>query len=385
MIPLAVPNLAGREGDYLQECVTSTFVSTVGPFVSRFEDMVAQSSGARYAIATSAGTTALHAALVVSGVGFGDLVIAPAFTFIASVAAIGHCGAKPWLFDISPSTWTIDTTLVADALTRETERDTAGVLRHRQTGRKVAAILPVFTLGIPADMDEILALGKEFGLPVVVDAAAAIGTIYRGRPVGTLGADFIMFSFNGNKTVTAGGGGAVVSNDEEKAKLFRHITTTARVGADYDHDMIGFNYRMTNLQAAVGCAQMENLTYFLAAKRRISETYRAAFADLADTSPFPDPKDREGGHWFSGLVLGRALSGKLNDIRIQLREKRIDARPFWKPAHLQTPYADSPRSTMKVSEDVFPRVLTLPCSTGLTEEDQAYVVTSLREIVANLR
>ncbi len=230
-------------------------------------------------------------------------MIAPAFTFIASVAAIGHCGAKPWLFDISPSSWTIDTTLLAEALTRETHRDAEGVLRHRQTGRKVAAILPVFTLGIPADMDELLALGKEFGLPIVVDAAAAIGTQYRGRPVGALGADFTMFSFNGNKTVTAGGGGAVVTNDEEKARLFRHITTTARVGADYDHDMIGFNYRMTNLQAAVGCAQMENLPAFLAAKRRIAETYRAGFADLIDTSPFPDPQDRDGGHWFSGLVL----------------------------------------------------------------------------------
>jgi dTDP-4-amino-4,6-dideoxygalactose transaminase len=385
MIPLAVPNLAGREGEYLQECVTSTFVSTVGPFVGHFEDMVAESSGARYAIATSAGTTALHAALVVSGVGHGDLVIAPAFTFIASVAAIGHCGAKPWLFDISPSTWTIDTMLVADALARDTQRDAAGVLRHRETGRKVAAILPVFTLGIPADMDEILALGKEFGLPVVVDAAAAIGTRYRGRPVGTLGADFTMFSFNGNKTVTAGGGGAVVTDDEEKAKLFRHITTTARVGTDYDHDMIGFNYRMTNLQAAVGCAQMENLPDFLGAKRRIAATYRAAFADMADTSPFPDPQDREGGHWFSGLVLGGTLSGKLNDIRVHMRDKGIDTRPFWKPAHLQKPYADSPRSAMTVSEDVYPRVLTLPCSTGMTEDEQAHVVTSLRDIVGGLR
>ncbi len=344
--------------------------------------MVAQSSGARYAVATSAGTTALHAALVVSGVGHGDLVIAPAFTFIASVAAIGHCGAKPWLFDISASTWTIDAALVADALARDTERDAAGVLRHRDSGRKVAAILPVFTLGIPADMDEILALGKEFGLPVVVDAAAAIGTSYRGRPTGALGADFTMFSFNGNKTVTAGGGGAVVTDDEEKAKLFRHITTTARVGADYDHDMIGFNYRMTNLQAAVGCAQMENLPDFLAAKRRIAGTYRTAFADLADTSPFPDPQDREGGHWFSGLVLGGQLSGRLNDIRLLMRDKGIDARPFWKPAHLQAPYADSPRTAMSVSEDLFPRVLTLPCSTGLTGEEQARVVASLREIIA---
>ncbi|OCW56986.1 DegT/DnrJ/EryC1/StrS family aminotransferase [Hoeflea olei] len=384
MIPLAVPNLAGREAEYLQECITSTFVSTVGPFVGRFEKMVAEASGAKHAVATSAGTTALHAALVASGVGHGDLVIAPSFTFIASVAAIAHCGAQPWLFDVAAHSWTLDPDLLAAALESETERHDDGSLRHRPTGKRVAAILPVYTLGIPADMDPIVALGARYGLPVVADAAAALGTSYKNRPSGSLGADFTMFSFNGNKTVTAGGGGIIVTDDDAKAKLFRHLTTTARVGADYDHDMVGFNYRMTNLQAAVGCAQMENLDQFLEAKRRIAIAYRDAFAGLDMVEPFPDPDYVRNGHWFSGVVLRRDYARHLPDVRARLREAGIDARPFWKPAHLQPPYATAPVTAMPVSDDIWARVLTLPCSTGLTASDQARVIDVTRDEIAKL-
>lgn len=384
MIPLAVPNLAGREAEYLQECITSTFVSTVGPFVGRFEQMVAEASGARFAVATSAGTTALHAALVASGVRHGDLVIAPSFTFIASVASIAHCGALPWLFDISADSWTLDPVLLERTLAAETERSADGTLRHVPTGRRVAAILPVYTLGIPADMDPIVATAEKYGLPIVADAAAALGTAYKNRPSGALGADFTMFSFNGNKTVTAGGGGAIVTDDEAKAKLFRHLTTTARVGADYDHDMVGFNYRMTNLQAAVGCAQMENLDMFLGAKRRIAHAYRAAFAGFGMVEDFPDPDYLRNGYWFSGIMLTPEFAHHLPAIRHRLRDSGIDARPFWKPAHLQPPYAGSPCTAMPVSDAVWPRVLTLPCSTGLTEAEQLRVIDAVSEELGRL-
>jgi len=383
MIPLAVPNLAGREAEYLQECITSTFVSTVGPFVTRFEEMVAVASGARYAVATSAGTTALHAALLSVGVERDDLVIAPAFTFIASIAAIAHCGALPWLFDVSSESWTIDVKMLADKLEKETDRRADGALVHMNTGRRVSAILPVFTLGIPAQMDEINELAKTYDLPVVVDAAAGLGTHYNGRSSGNLGADFTMFSFNGNKTVTAGGGGAIVTDDPEKARLFRHLTTTARVGADYDHDMVGYNYRMTNLQAAVGCAQMENLGRFVEVKRNIARKYREAFSDLAGIAPFPDPEYVRSGHWFSGIVVNKRDPGQLADIRVRLREAGIDARPFWKPAHLQAPYVGAPRTEMTVCENLWQRIMTLPCSTGLTAADQDFVVDKVRRQFAN--
>jgi dTDP-4-amino-4,6-dideoxygalactose transaminase len=383
MIPLAVPNLAGREAEYLQECITSTFVSTVGPFVTRFEEMVAAASGAKYAVATSAGTTALHAALLSAGVGRDDLVIAPSFTFIASIAAIAHCGALPWLFDISPENWSIDVTLLANKLEKETHRRVDGALLHTETGRRISAILPVFTLGIPAQMDEINELAKAYYLPVVVDAAAALGTTYKDRPSGNLGADFTMFSFNGNKTVTAGGGGIIVTDDPEKARLFRHLTTTARVGADYDHDMVGYNYRMTNLQAAVGCAQMENLGRFVELKRNIARNYREAFSDLAGITPFPDPEYARSGYWFSGIVVNNRDPRQLADIRVRLREAGIDARPFWKPAHLQAPYIGAPRTEMTVCDNLWQRIVTLPCSTGLSVADQDFVVDKVRRQFAN--
>lgn len=374
MIPLAVPNLVGREAEYLQECIQSTYVSTVGPFVTRFEAMVAEAASTQFAVATSAGTTALHAALLAVGVGRDDLVIAPSFTFIASVAAIAHCGALPWLFDVSADSWTIDPVLLAQHLGEDTERAANGDLLHKESGRRIAAILPVFTLGVPADMDPISELAAMFGLPVVVDAAAAIGTAYKGRSSGDLGADFTMYSFNGNKTVTAGGGGAIVTADRDKANLFRHLTTTARSGPDYDHDMVGYNYRMTNLQAAVGCAQMENLTSFIGTKQRIAKTYNAALCGAAGAKSFPDPAYAKNGHWFSGLYFDDLESEQLQDLRSRLQLVGIDARPFWKPAHLQMPYSGSPRTDMSVCGDIWGRILTLPCSTGLTDSEQTYVI-----------
>jgi len=203
MIPLCVPNISGNEAKYLAECVSSTFVSTIGPFVARFETMVAEAAGTVGAVATSAGTTALHAALHAVGVRRDDLVICPSLTFIASANAISHAGATPWLFDVDPVSWTLDPQLLANELLNRTERRD-GELFHTGTGRRVSAIVPVFTLGIPADMDPILATAREYGLKVVVDGAAALGAFYKGKPSGALGADLTMYSFNGNKTTTAG-------------------------------------------------------------------------------------------------------------------------------------------------------------------------------------
>ncbi|MXQ12900.1 DegT/DnrJ/EryC1/StrS family aminotransferase [Microvirga makkahensis] len=377
MIPLAVPNLAGNEAKYLEECVESTFVSTVGPFVKRFEDMVAAASGAPFAVATSAGTTALHAGLLTVGVKPGDLVICPAMTFIASANAIAHCGAIPWLMDVSRDTWTLDPQLMREEIVRNASL-VEGSLIHTQTGRRVSAIVPVFTLGISADMDSIVAVAREFGLKIVVDAAAGLGTTYKGRRPGELGADLTMFSFNGNKTVTAGGGGAIAGTDEELMRAFRHLTTTARVGADYDHDIVGYNYRMTNLQAAVGCAQMEQLDGFVAAKRRIAATYNHAFRDLTMLSPFPDPAYGQSAAWFSGFYFdSEDGAAKSADVRQILRASGIDARPFWKPMHMQAPYAEAPRSALPVSEYLWDRIVTLPCSTHLSNEDQESVIEAV--------
>jgi perosamine synthetase len=379
MIPLAVPNLIGREAEYLRQCVETGFVSTVGPFVSRFEGMVAAAAGCAHAIATSAGTTGLHAALVSVGVGHNDLVVLPSLTFIASANAIAHCGAMPWLLDVTESSWTLDPEMVTRVLAEDTYRCDDGAVIHRTSGRRVAAIMPVHTLGLPADMDPIVAAARAHGLPVVVDSASALGATYRDRPVGQLGADLSVFSFNGNKTITAGGGGAVAGNDADLCARVRHLTTTARVGSDYDHDQVGFNYRMTNLQAAVGCAQMENLEHFVARKRAIRDRYEAAFANLSGIRAFPTTDWADGACWFSGFIM---TEGDAAELHRRLRAEGIDARPFWKPMHLQAPYRDAPRTAQTVAENLWGRVITLPCSTGITEIELDQVITSVRNLLS---
>ena len=371
MIPLAVPHLAGNEARYLQECVDSNFVSSVGPFVERFEVLAAECSGASRAVAVSSGTAGLHAALLAVGVLPGDLVAVPSFTFIASANAVSHCGATPWLLDVTEGEWTLDPERLAEAFAGETRRD-GDRLVHAASGRRVAAILPVHTLGAPADMNPILALARAYGVPVVADAAAALGSRYHGAPPGALGADLSVFSFNGNKTVTAGGGGAVVGTDAALCDRVRHLTTTGRSGDDYTHDVVAFNSRMTNLQAAVGCAQLERLDDLVAAKRRIAERYAEALRDAPGVALFPSAPWAESACWMSGVRVAGA-----GELARRLGERGIGARPFWKPIHLQPPYRDAPRTALPVSEAIWSEILTLPCSAGLATGDQETVIEAL--------
>lgn len=377
MIPLAVPNLSGNEAAYLQQCITSTFVSSVGPFVDRLEELVADATESRGATAVSTGTAGLHLALRVVGVRPGDLVVMPSLTFIASANAIAYCHASPWLFDIAPDTLTIDPAQVADAFEHHVAEGPDGPI-HMPTGRRVAAMLPVHTLGHPADVDPLVTIAERFRIPVIADAAAALGARYRGRPIGQAGATISVFSFNGNKTVTAGGGGALVTDDQELLDRARHLSTTARVGADYDHDEVGFNYRMTNVQAAVGCAQLEQLDTFVAAKRRIQQTYTDQLADIAGLTALPEAPWANSARWLTGFSLTGWDPDRVVALRAKLRDDGIDARPFWKPIHLQRPYVDVPAEPLSDTEDVWWRVITLPCSTGISDGDLAAVIAAVR-------
>ena len=379
MIPLAVPNLSGREADYLQECVTSTFVSSVGQFVTRMEQQAAEASCSVGGVAVSAGTTGLHLALRTLGVLPGDLVVLPAFTFVASANAIAHCHATPWLFDVEGESWTLSAPQVKRVLNDRLIPAGADRPRDRVTGARVGAIMPVHTLGHPADMQPLLATAARFGIPVVADAAAALGATYRGRAIGELGADFSVFSFNGNKTVTAGGGGMVVSQDRALLDRARHLSTTARIGDEYEHDEVGFNYRMTNLQAAVGCAQLEQLDRFVTIKRRIQAHYTEQLTDLPGVEPFPQADWADSAAWFAGVVVKDRPYDRLQTLRAELRQAGIDARPFWKPMHLQRPYAAAPREDLSVTDGFWPQLLTLPCSTSINQDDLAYVTATVRE------
>ena len=378
MIPLAVPNLCGREAEYLQECIDSTFVSSVGPFVDRLEQMVAEQSGASHGVATSSGTTGLHLALTAVGVGRDDLVILPSFTFIASANAIAHCGAAPWLLDVDPDSWTLDADCLRQALEEETVRQGDEVV-HRASGRRVAAIMPVYTLGVVANMDLVALVAKEFGLPVVADAACAMGAEYKQEPVGGL-ADLTVFSFNGNKTFTAGGGGAVVGCSDALVGLCKHLSTTARKGRDYDHDRIGFNYRMPNINAAVGCAQLEQAKEFIAAKRRIAKRYTEDLAVLAGLKAFPAPDWSRSTCWFSGVVVEGGEWPSVAETCKKLQQEGIQARIFWKPIHFQMPYKHAPVSWVGVSEGIWSQILTLPCSTQLTDSEQDQVIETMKRL-----
>ena len=379
MIPLAEPNLIGNEARYLRECVETNFVSSVGPFVDRFESLVAEAAGTPQAVATASGTTALHVALAALKIERDDLVAMPSFTFIATANAASYVGAGPCFVDVEPTSWTLDPRALDGTISGDFERQANG-LRHRQSGRRLGAILAVHTLGHPADMDRLGAVASAHGLPLVVDAACALGAMYKGRPAAGLGT-IAALSFNGNKTVTCGGGGALVSTDAALLAAARHLATTARTSRNYDHDRIGFNYRMTNLEAAVGVAQMERLASLVAAKRRIAGRYDKAFAGHPWLQPFPRAPWGESACWYAGAVLAENSPVDLDTVIARLHDRGIGARRFWKPVHLQSPYADCPRTPLPITDSIWNRVLTLPCSTGLAPKDQETVIDAVLAIL----
>lgn len=378
MIPLAVPNLSGREAEYLQECVETNFVSTVGPFVQTFETMTAELTGFSHAVATNTGTSALHVALKSIGVQHGDLVVMPSYTFIATANAVRMSGAEPWLFDIDPENWGLDPELLANELGRGTEsRD--GYPWHRQLGRRIAAVVAVCAAGQPPQLKEISAVSSALGIPLLVDAAGAAGATYKGQKLGC-SVEHAVLSFNGNKTFTAGGGGAFLSQNEAVARLARHLSTTARTGNDYSHDMEGFNYRLTNIQAAVGCAQLEQANEFLARKRAIDAVYRAAWKGTV-LAPFPRTEWADSACWMTGAVLPPSGSWTVDEMVDALADRGVHARGFWRPMHQQAPYAACPQTTMAVTDSLWARVLALPSSTSLGPEDQNRVRNSVLELV----
>ncbi len=382
MIPLAVPNLEGNERKYLNRCIDTTFVSSVGEFVNRIEEMTAEACGAKFGVATSSGTTGLHLSLVGCDVNYGDIVIIPTFTFIATANAISHCGAIPWLMDIDES-WTINVEQLESELLNNTELKN-GKLIHKTTNRRVAGIIPVYTLGNIPDMYQIGKIAEKYKLPIIADAAAAIGATFNGKKMSDL-ATLSVISFNGNKTVTAGGGGMIVGNDEMLMKKLKHLSTTARVTVEYDHDMVGYNYRMTNIQAAVGCAQMERLEKFVEKKRYIRRYYNESLKGISNISLFPTNPKSESTCWFSGFVLEK---GNLKDVRKickELKEQGIESRSFWKPVHLQKPYFNALKAnSLEFSTNIWNRIVTLPCSTNIKEEELEYVTVTVKNILSKL-
>lgn len=377
MIPLATPNLLGREAQLLAECISSTFVSSVGPFVDAFETRIAELSGADRAAVLCSGTVALQMALEGLGIGAGDLVMMPSLTFIATPNAVSHSRARPWLVDVTVDSWLLDLDLCRRLILSETVAGPDGLRRHGQSGEVLRALMPVMVMGAVADLDGTVALAREFGLKVVVDAAAAIGTTMAdGRALAATGVDAVCYSFNGNKTVTTGGGGAVAACDGGLIGRIKHLTSTGRVGANYDHDIIAYNFRMTNVQAALGVAQLERLGDFLARKQDIRDRYADFAAARPGLAAFPEPGFGHDGHWFSGFwYQGRDL-GCCDAFRAHMRAEGVDLRPFWKPIHLQQPYLGALASAMPVADGLWQRIFPLPCSTHMTGDELDHVLAA---------
>ena len=278
-IPLCVPSMGGNEWAYVKECLDINWVSSLGAFVDRFETELAEYVGSKHAVATASGTAALHIALLVAGVEPDDEVLLPALTFIAPANAVRYCQAWPVFIDVEPRFWQLDIDRVARFLEDEcVVRE--GALHNRASGRRVKAVLPVHVLGHPVDMNPLLGLARRYGLAVVEDATESLGARYKDRLVGNLG-DIAVFSFNGNKLITTGGGGMIVTDSREWADRARYLTTQAKDDSiEYVHNEVGFNYRLTNVQAAMGCAQLEDIEDRLTAKRAVAEAYRDGLADV---------------------------------------------------------------------------------------------------------
>lgn len=375
-IPSAVPCLRGNEWQYLKECLDSNWVSSVGPFVARFERELARWIGVRHGVATVSGTAALHVALLVSGVEAGDEVLVPALTFVATANAVRYCGAVPVFMDSEPRTWTVDPQKVADFLARECEVR-GGRVVNRATGRRVKALLPVHLYGHPADLDPLLELAMRLPLALVEDAAEALGALYKGRRVGAHG-PLGCLSFNGNKIITTGGGGMIMTDDEALARRARYLTTQARdEGPEWIHREVGFNYRLTNLQAALGVAQLEQLENFVASKRETARAYAVALAALGGAEPLGEAPWATSSYWMYSALLDPARYGDARDLITRANTAGIQLRPLWRPLHRQPIFAGHQAYRIEIADHLYARGVSLPCSVGITSEERDRVVAFL--------
>jgi aminotransferase in exopolysaccharide biosynthesis len=368
-VALHEPHFAGNEWLYLRECLDSTFVSSVGAFVDRFEAELAGFTGAKHAVAVVNGTAALHIALRLVGVGTGDEVLVPALTFVATSNAIAYCGAVPHFVDSDERTLGVDPGALRDYLKSIVElRD--GLCVNRSTGRVIRAVVPMHAFGHPVDVDGLLALTRDFNLQLIEDAAESLGSLYKGRHTGTFGR-LGTLSFNGNKTITTGGGGALITNDEELARRAKHLTTTAKVSHrwEYLHDEIGYNYRLPNLNAALGCAQLEQLPTLLAAKRRLYARYAAAFATVPSVRMLSEPEGCRSNYWLQTLLLDREIEEQRDGILTATNEAGLMTRPVWVLNHRLPAFRACPRMPLTAAESLERRVINLPSSAQLALQE----------------
>ena len=360
------PVFKGREWDYLKECLDSGYVSSVGEFVTRFERALEEYTGAAHAIAVVNGTAALHIALLLAGVEADDEVLVPALGFIATANAVSYCGALPHFVDCEPFGLGVDAARLRDYLGDIAARRN-GVCVNRKTGRVIRALVPVHLFGHISDMDALLAVAEEYGLRVIEDAAEALGSVRHRRHAGTWGQLGIL-SFNGNKIITTGGGGAILTDDEKLAARARHLTTTAKEPHPwrYRHDEVGYNFRMPNINAALGYAQLEQLPAFLQVKRRLFSRYEEAFSPLSGLRLLEEPGGCRSNYWLQTLVLNEDMAAWQEQILEHAWKQGLMLRPAWELLNRQIPYRHMPSMPVVVAESLQQRIINLP--SGVVQE-----------------
>jgi perosamine synthetase len=364
-VTLHEPRFCGNEWVYLKECLDSTFVSSVGKFVDRFEDELAAFTGAKRAVAVVNGTAALHVSLLLAGVEAGDEVLLPALTFIATANAVAYCQATPHFVDSEDRALGMDAYALRDYLSATTEmRDGHSI--NRSTGRVIRAMVPMHTFGHPVDIDALLAVAHDFNLQLIEDAAESLGSTVGGRHTGTFGLMGTL-SFNGNKTITTGGGGAILTNDLELGARAKHLTTTAKVPHRWNfvHDEVGYNYRLPNLNAALGCAQLEQLPDFLHEKRRLFDAYEASFASIPGIRLLAEPAGCRSNYWLQTLMLDESLADQRDAVLAATNDAGLMTRPIWTLMNRLSMYSNAPKAPLQVAESLERRLINIPSSSGL--------------------
>jgi perosamine synthetase len=375
MLLLSGPNMGGNELKYVTKCITTGWVSSVGAYVDQFEKMSAEYAGTKYAVATSSGTTALHICLILQGVGQNDIVIAPNITFIATLNSIKYTGATPILIDTDAANWQMDLNILETFLLNETEQK-AGVCFHKATGKRIPIIMPVHVLGNICDMDRLLAIAKHHNLVVIEDSTEALGSYYKGKHAGSFGL-MGTFSYNGNKIITTGGGGMIVTNDEALAKRAKHLTTQAKSDPfEYMHDEIGYNYRLVNVAAAMGVAQMEQLPGFIARKKEIITFYKNGLAGVGDIH-FQEVSDDVTPNWWLPTI----FTTKQKEVLKVLNDNKMQSRPFWVPMNQLPMFKnDIFVNNNNQSDFVYKHCLSIPCSTNITDVELQAVVDKIKSV-----
>lgn len=357
-IPLHVPTFSGNEKEYVLDTIESTYVSSVGKYVQLFENKIEEFTGSNKAVATVNGTSALHTALYMAGIKPGDMVITQALTFVATCNALYHMGALPIFVDVSRVSLGLCPIALETWLEKNAKVNTLGECIHNDSGRKIKAIVPMHTFGHPVELDELAIICTKWKLVLIEDAAESLGSYYKEQHTGTIG-EFGALSFNGNKIITTGGGGIVLCKNERNGIHTKHITTTAKVPHSYEfyHDEAGFNYRMPNINAALGCAQLERLPLFLKSKRALASRYENFFKN-SEYQFVIEPSYARSNYWLNAVICPNVKSR--DDLLIESNNNNVMTRPVWKLMHRLPMFCNAPRGDLSISEWIEAHLVNLP-------------------------